>query len=316
LKNKVLGSPILSFTTNYKSKITELKMNYLKSRIPALEPNEFPNLGEMFIKLRAKTDAINAIFKRINDIAKGDAVMPFLHAIFLLESYILLDKDECIIKQLEIVVELSKVRQIRLIRKVNQRIKEMSEQYVQFEITDDMVELMNRIDELVQKALNHDVNPFKYLDESTDEDDILQSTNEFCMSHWVNNLSKNIHPDMLDTGDFIRIITDIDGIDWVVVISRKNGPGKGHFAWAGGYKDDGETLTQASKREGDEETSEIKSGNDDDIEVTTTEYVLNAYDISYWDIRYYNAIALSHGIKPKHGGCLVHTTYKLINSSN
>lgn len=286
-----------------------------KRSITALEPNEFPNLGKMDIQFYAKTDAINAIPKMIIDFANGEAVMPFLHSIFLLDAYILLRKDKYVIEKLKIIVELSKVRQIRLIRKVNLKIKEISEQSVQFEITDDMVELMNGIEELVRKALEHGVNPFKYLDESTDEDDIIQSTNTFCMNHWA-NLSTNIRPDMLDTGDFIRIITDIDGIDWVVVISRKNGPGKGHFAWAGGYKDDGETLTQASKREGDEETSEIKSGNDDDIEVTTSEYVLNAYDFSFWDIRKYNADALSNGIKPKHGGCLVHTTYKLINSYN
>jgi hypothetical protein len=278
---------------------------------------EYPNLGSEFVNLVAKTDAIKALFIRVSDIANGNAVMPFLHAIFMLDAYQILFKDDYMIEQLKIVVGLSRVRQIRLIRKVNLRIQERHpNQLVLFEITQDMIDLMNGINELIERAQEFNVNPSKYLDESTDEDDINQSTNDFCMTYWDKKLSKDIRADMLNTGDFIRLVTDINGVVWVIVISRQNGPGKGHFAWAGGYVDKGETLEEASKREGDEEISEIKSGDNEYIEVETYECGLPSYDIKYWDIRYYNAIALSCGIIPKHGACLFHTTYKLVSAKN
>lgn len=300
----------------------DISINPVSNPVSSLDSSldSGPNLGGQTIKLKAKDDAERVYFKKVDDIAKGLVPMPFLHVIFLRDAFKETHgSDSLLVRQLEIVLELSKIRQIRLIRKVNLAIHGKPNVF-RFEITEEMVMLMNQIEEVIDLARLLNVDPSMYLDESTDSDDIEQATNEFCLNHWAVKTDKLISLDycdnMFDTGDSVRIITGIDSVHWVVVISRKFGPGRNQYAYAGGYVDDGDSIEGAARREREEETEEEIGPSNPGIQVTTREYTLEPYIHSYWDIRAYNAIALKHRIVPKHGALVIWDTYSYVGDSN
>jgi ADP-ribose pyrophosphatase YjhB (NUDIX family) len=276
-----------------------------------------PNLGGLLIELLAKSDAEYVTLKRVEEIASGIVAMPFMHVMFLLNVYEEKYGPESeLVKRLKLITKLSALRQIRLIMKINQAIENIPGM-VPFEITDEIISIIREYDEIIGQSHELGVNTLIYLDESTDPDDIEQSTNKFCIQNWNNKvISNNVNEQMYDTGDSVRLITDIDGVDWVVVISRKFGPGRNQYAYAGGYVDDGETIKQATKRERDEETNENVIGVIKvNVRVNRQEYEIEPYVISYWDIRPYNAIAMENGIYPKHGAVVTWDTYTCVDEN-
>ena len=234
-----------------------------------------PNLGGLTLKMVAKDDAafVNAV--RVSDVASGRFAMPFLHVWFALAYYLTLTLSETakqFAKQFAILFELSRIRNHRLMRKINQVIAQHPDKK-QFVAPDDSD---SHVASVIADANACGTDPAKYLDESTDEDDVAQCTNAWCL---------NQNATCGKAADNVIIITDLDGVDWFVLITRQNGPGRAQLAWAGGFVDKDETFTQAALREKSEETEMdiTDSAGGVKYDVTTTE--LPATKMMDWDPR-------------------------------
>ena len=276
------------FAGSFAELFEKIKYNLNKLNLNKLNSKE-PNLGGLKLKLLAKDDADRVHLIKINDISEGRIAMPFVHPYFLWYYYeskksvlysSVSGKVELkraltkLVSQLDIITTFAKIRNIRLMKKINSII--ISNQKIPFSITQEMENLMDNLPELLMKARYLDINPSIYLDESTDLDDINECTNSWCLNQ-VNEAGK--------ASDSIRIITDIDNNDWLVLISRKNGPGRNQYAYAGGFVDPGETFSAAAKREKDEETDEKIEGIDTNISHTTTTFIIPENFSQVWDPR-------------------------------
>lgn len=247
------------------------------------------------VKDRYKAKIANLRGKRINLVAKDDAkfvhlvplkfiefgieAMPFLHVWFALDYYRTLynegiknhvmDVDPLLVRRLEVVFQLSRFRNHRLMRKVNAILAQHPGKKL-FQLPEPL-----DLDKILADAKELGVDPSKYLDETTDEDDLAQCTNEWCL---------NQNAVCGKASDNVQIITDLDGTDWLVLIVRQFGPGRAQLAWAGGFVDKGETFTDAALREKDEETGMSLSGDGDVLfDITTTE--LKPVKMMDWDPR-------------------------------
>ena len=239
----------------------------------SLKPSEVsgkPNLGGRFVKFMARDDARHVYCIEIEKVANGSVAMPFRHAEFLLE-YIKIYKPQ-LVEKLELICKFSQIRNHRLMRKNNFVISQY-EGKKQFDLTPEMRELDNNTSELIYQATKIGLNPYLYLNEETDEDDVEQCTNSWC-------LNQNPHPGK--ASDNIIIITDLDKTDWLVLIERQNGPGRAQAAWAGGFVDKDETFYQAALREGDQETEITFESN---TNYTTTIKELPVIKSKDWDPR-------------------------------
>jgi hypothetical protein len=202
------------------------------------KPYDCPNLNGKSLNLVAKDDAAAVRPVRVMDIATGKEAMPFLHVWFALDYYRDYIKDTKLTKLFEFALVFSRLRNIRLMHKVNVILAEKG--LVLFKFTPEMVELEKDLDRHIAEAREFGFDPSKYLDETTDDDDVPQCSNDWCCK-------QNTSPGK--AGDNVVVITDFDGVDWFVLIVRKNGPGRNQMAWAGGFVDPNESFVDCAARE-------------------------------------------------------------------
>lgn len=233
--------------------------------------SNYPKLGKMTLQLLAKDDAKFVNVVRVTDILNGTYAMPFLHVWFALDYF--RTRNANYAKKLEILFTLSRIRNHRIMRKVNAIIA-TREGKKPFTLTVEMMRLDLNIENTVAEAKALGIDPSKYLDESTDDDDVLQCSNEWCL---------NQNTTCGKAADNVQIITDLDRVDWFVLIVRQNGPGRSQLAWAGGFVDKGETFKAAALREKDEETEVHLIG--DNVNFTTTLTELAPVKLMDWDPR-------------------------------
>jgi len=199
------------------------------------------NLGGRKPNIIAKDDAELVHEIRVDDIASGKHAMPFCHVWFLLDYYSMTERDDYT-KKFEVLFDLSRIRNRRLMRKVNVILAQCGGKKL-FEV-DNMRPVFD-IELVKTRAKVFGVDVSAYLGDENDEDDVSQCTSEWCL---------NQSPEPGKASDNVQIITDLDGVDWLILITRKNGPGRGQKALAGGFVDPGETFVEAADREKDEET--------------------------------------------------------------
>jgi hypothetical protein len=261
----------MSFPTIF-SVVDELKLMSLGfNKRPVSEHSGMPNLGGKKLKLVAKDDARNVFTIPVIKVANGDVAMPFRHPEFALAYYA--SRDEILRAKFELICSFARIRNHRVMRKCNSIIATLVDKK-QFEFTPEMDVLDQKLSIFIEKAKVFGVNPYLYLDETTDEDDVAQCTNSWCL---------NQNPTPGKASDNIIIITDLDNIDWFVLIERQNGPGRAQAAWAGGFVDKDETFVQAAIREQDEEVQMELSGAG--VNVATTQTELPVIKSKDWDPR-------------------------------
>jgi hypothetical protein len=231
-----------------------------------------PNLAGKFLKLIAKDDAALVTIVRVSDVASGKIPMPFLHPHFLAEFY--KDTNAVLYKQLQMVTFWCKFRNIRVMRKVNAILVTLGK--IPHTITDCMLETESQLSEMLIKSAELGVDPSLYLDESSDADDVSECTNSW-------NLDQSLKP--LSATDPIPLITDVDGVDCLPLIKRKNGPGRNQMAYPGGFVEPGENPFAAALRELDEETELGIEDYDENVEFTRVEHKLTQFVSNFWDPR-------------------------------
>jgi hypothetical protein len=239
-----------------------------------------PNLGGLTLNLVAKDDARFVEVVPVEYIAYGVRAMPFLHAWFAWDyyqhNYTPQNEDTAeLVCSLEIVFQLSRMRNHRIMRKVNEIIA-TKEGKRQFQIDE-----TNIPSNILEYAKLRGIDASKYLDETTDVDDIQQCSNDWCL---------NQNAECGKAADNVQIITDLDGVDWLVLIVRQFGPGRAQLAWAGGLVDKGETFKVAALREKDEETEVTVSDSGarssaKEVSFTTTQIELKPVKMMDWDPR-------------------------------
>jgi len=244
-------------------------MNFLITKISNMSLKAgFPNLGGKQVKLVAKDDARNVHCFRVSDVATGAVPMPFRHPEFA--KLYFETRNETFFHQFSLVSLFAQIRNHRVMRKCNEVLaRHEGKKY--FEFTPEMMEIDSRLPQLQEEAARLGVNPHAYLDESTDADDVEQCTNSWCLNQ---NTVRG------KASDNIIVITDLDRVDWFVLIERQFGPGRAQAAWAGGFVDKDETFTEAALREKDEEVEVGMSGT-----FTTTVTQLPVIISGNWDPR-------------------------------
>lgn len=223
--------------------------------------NDLPNLNGMSLKLVAKDDAAFVRLVRVMDIATGKKAMPFLHVWFALFYYRDYIKDAKLTKLFELALLFSRLRNLRLMRKVNTILLEKNKDLVLFKFTPEMDELEKNLDLHLAKAHEFGFDPSLYLDETTDDDDVPQCSNDWCCKQ---------NPEHGKAGDNVVVMTDSEGVDWFVLIVRKNGPGRNQLAWAGGFVDPDESFVSCSRRELGEELGVKVKGSKRSYTITKT----------------------------------------------
>lgn len=202
--------------------------------------SQTPNLGGKRLNLIPKSDAANVHCYQVEKIARGFA-MPFRHPEFAKLYYKSI--DETLYNMFSLISLFAQIRNHRVMRKCNEQIAKHEGKKL-FTFTPEMEELDSSLPKLLEDAKALYIDPSAYLDESTDVDDVEQCTNSWCL---------NQNPSRGKASDNIIVITDLDKIDWFVLIERQNGPGRAQVAWAGGFVDKDETFTEAALRELGEE---------------------------------------------------------------
>lgn len=249
----------MSFPTDlsFAEELSKLKLGFTKRTVRELSGT--PNLGGKKLKLVAKDDARNVYTIRVTDVANGNVAMPFRHPEFALAYYA--SRDPVLRAKFELICAFARIRNHRLMYKCNIVIGQ-NDGKKKFEITQEMRDLDSSLPHLADQAMKLGVNPYLYLDESTDDDDVAQCTNSWCLTQ---------NPAPGKASDNIIIITDLDGVDWFVLIERQNGPGRAQAAWAGGFVDKDETFAAAALREQDEEVGMDLPSSGATITTTITE---------------------------------------------
>jgi hypothetical protein len=263
---------------------------------PASDFKQNPNLGDgCVVASKASDDAVNAFFLPVNYIKFGCISMPFLHILFLQKFF----EGRCEItsRYLSIIADLTRLRQLALIRKINEVL--VSKGAKPHPITKEQIELEKNKDAIIETALKIGISIDRYM--NVDQDDIDQSTNDW-------NLKQNESAG--SAADFILVIQDVDGEYFVAVIERAFGPGRGEAAWPGGFVDKVDlfmeqfnsslTFANAAERENSEETSHTLLANSS-VSVTSEEGVFPVFispftegmkledgqigEIGHWDVR-------------------------------
>lgn len=225
------------------------------------------NLGGRKPNILAKDDAelVHAI--RVDDIASGKYAMPFCHVYFIMDYYRKIGREDYA-KKFEVLFDLSRLRNRIVMRKVNAILAKFEGKKL-FDL-DNMHTI--DIDRVKTYAKVFGIDTSKYLrDEKEEEDDVSQCTTPWCLDQ---------SPTPGKASDSVQLITDLDGIDWLILITRKNGPGRNDKALAGGFVDPGESFQAAADREKHEETEVELFGT-----YTTTVTDLDTVKIMDWDPR-------------------------------
>lgn len=249
-------------------------MNSLITKVSSMSVRHgTPNLGGKVLNLVAKDDARNVHCFRAEDVASGLIPMPFRHPEFAKIYY--QSWDDKLYAMFSLVSLFAQIRNHRIMRKCNEVIAKHDGKKL-FTFTQEMIDLDARVSELLEQATELGVDPSVYLDETTDLDDVEQCTNSWCLNQ---NATRG------KAADNIIIITDVDSVDWFVLIERQNGPGRSQAAWAGGFVDKNETFTEAAKREKDEEVELDVEDTSSSVNVVTTITELPVVISNDWDPR-------------------------------
>ena len=243
-------------------------MNSVSSVFSGLSLSGKPNLGGKLLKLVAKDDARHVSCYPVSAVASGAVPMPFRHPEFA--KLYFESRDEKLFNQFSLISLFARIRNHRVMRKCNEVLAQHEGKKL-FTLTPEMLEIDSQLPQLQEEATRLGVNPRAYLDESTDADDVEQCTNSWCL---------NQNPVRGKASDNIIIITDLDGVDWFVLIERQFGPGRAQAAWAGGFVDKNETFTEAALREKHEEVGMAMTGT-----FTTTVTELPVVVSNDWDPR-------------------------------
>jgi len=267
-----------------------------------------PSLGGKKLKRVAKSDAANVYCIRVEDVANGSVAMPFWHPHFAAQYY----KDHSKFgPQFDLVLLLAQYRNSRVIRKVNVVLEANGLKLFPEPESFDLASIIERC-----KA--HGVTPDHYLNEETDEDDVQQCTDGNEKAKKFNFAQSD---KQMEAADSIKIITDLDLVDWFILIQRQNGPGRNQAAWAGGFVDDEDSFENgsvavsdekkkfeiAAKREDEEETSVNVEEVFEGVTFTVVKKNLNIVESRMWDPRARFAI---HG--SKNGASVIHYVFKSI----
>lgn len=229
-----------------------------------------PNLGGRTPKLLAKDDAELVKIVRVDDMANGKYAMPFCHVYFLMDYYRSIGREDYA-QRFEVLFDLSRIRNRDIMIKVN----DIVSQHEGKKLFD--LKAMNYISVVgvLSRAKELGIAIDKYV---LEDDDVSQCTTPWCLNQLT---------EPGKAADNVQIITDLDGIDWIVLIVRKFGPGRNNLALAGGFVDANETFIQAAIRENNEETEVVLHGS-----YKTTYTDLKPVLIPDWDPR----ARLPHGV--------------------
>ena len=131
---------------------------------------------------------------------------------------------------------------------------------------------------LYNDAIKLNIDPTKYFDEDLDIDDVEQCTDgsertkNFCLDNQQTEPGK--------ASDNVKILCGKDG-DFLIVIKRAFGPGRGCCAFAGGLLEEGETSKECAIREGEEELQMTIRG----LEYKLTTLEMEPIHTFWWDPR-------------------------------
>lgn len=233
--------------------------------------NEMPATGNIQLKITPRDDAAAIRIVKVSDIANGKYAMPFLHVWFALEYY----KKHCqadelplnLINQLDVVYNLSRLRNHRIMRAVNERIDEANKtrgvntgKKIINKFVYDFSDAPNE-EQVKADAKKYGVKLDAYYNEESDKSDIDECSNGNPRAESFNFENQRDGPGAAT--DNVQIITDLNNEDWLILIVREFGPGKNLLAWAGGFVDPGETHEAAGNRELEEEMKQDTDWNSD-----------------------------------------------------
>ena len=233
------------------------------------------------LNLQASDDAKAAFIISLEDILTGRETLAFGHSL-ILEDYYQSVGDTDI--RFNYITKLSMVRNIRLILKVNEKIKKNKEDGVigqnisELHLTEEMHTLYKFRDLLYKESSDLGIDLTQYCNEELDLDDVEQCTNGSERSRVFNFDQQLSEPGK--ASDNVKILRGLDG-DFLVVIKREFGPGRGCCAFAGGLLEEGETNKECALREGDEEVQMSLKG----LQYKSLTYEMNQLHTYWWDPR-------------------------------
>lgn len=272
-----------------------------KATMPGLcdDSSDKPSLGKYEL-FNGKDDALQAIFCKLTKFKTYQYA--FTHARHYMELFAML-----VLEGLEEFREYyflakcalywSRLRNSRLIRKINLRIaaynaanpdkKPVRAHRVDAETAE--IESKRPAEEVFAQSLGFDFT--SYLDETNDDADVQD-----CTDGNARGLSFNFDGqlDRLETAtDQLRLVKDLNGVWWFIMIIRVFGPHRATVATIGGFGEPGESFKQTGDREGDEELETDAFDAREGITITKTEGVFDAAFHKLSDARARLAI---HGI--------------------
>lgn len=233
------------------------------------------------LNLRASDDASHAFIISLKEILTGDVALAFGHPLILQIYFKSIGNTD---PRFEFITNLAMVRNIRLILKINERIQELKaegvidESIAELVVTEEMRNLYEFRDLLQQEAIALGIDPSKYYDEEFDSDDVGQCTNSSERSKIFNFDQQLSVPG--EASDNVWILHGSDG-DFLVVIKRAFGPGRGCCAFAGGLKEKFETNKECAMREGEEEVQMTLHG----LQFKSSTFEMEPLFTRWWDPR-------------------------------
>lgn len=233
------------------------------------------------LNLQASDDASHAFIVSVEDILTGREALAFGHPVILEKYYESVGNTD---PRFGYITKLAMVRNIRLILKINERIQKLKvegtidESIAELVVTEEMKNLYEFRDLLQQEAIALDIDPSLYFNEKFDSDDVEQCTNGSERSRIFNFDQQLTVPG--EASDNVWILHGMDG-DFLVVIRRVFGPGRGCCAFAGGLKEKFETNKECAMREGEEEVQMSLHG----LQFKSSTFEMEPLFTQWWDPR-------------------------------
>ena len=228
--------------------------------------SETPSIGG-HVLVNGKDDAISAKWYRVD--RYGEYERAFGHDGHYAQVFALMfEAGELVFdlpsKQAKCALDFAYLRNARIIRKVNKRIAEYNaanpdKKPVQPHSVDaETAEIEAKRPEMEAFARSIGYDFSKYVNETNDDADVKDCTDGTAFGLKFNFVDQL---DRLETAtDNIRLMKDVDGVWWYLMIERAFGPHRATQACAGGFGDpkkDGkqESFKETGDREFDEEVS-------------------------------------------------------------
>jgi 8-oxo-dGTP pyrophosphatase MutT (NUDIX family) len=250
-------------------------------------------IGDIVDTLKASSDAKHVHGTSILDIVNGEAVMAFGHIVFLKQfllscpSITCKDGFEDWEKKIDLLIDLCEYRNVVTAKEVNKLVRfhnciieqrnqfdkpdgspkrmkttpdsgdfEMYSDHILYEIviTEEMETLSKDVGSLIDRAFILGINHESYLETNPN---VQMDIDQCFSSKWNHDQAREIQP----TADSIVVITDLDGLDYVLTITRMFGPGNGCIAFQGGLIDkivdaEGKEVYEDSEDAAERETME------------------------------------------------------------